>query len=51
MLVFKALREGLSALPPADADMRAALGARAAVEGWPALHAELARVDPLRQRS
>ena len=46
MLYFKALREGLSALPTADAAVRAALDARAARTGWPALHAELARIDP-----
>ena len=46
MLYFKALREGLSDLPPADAAVRARLDARAARHGWPALHAELARVDP-----
>jgi tRNA dimethylallyltransferase len=46
MLYFKALLEGLSALPPADPAIRAQLDARAAREGWPALHAELARVDP-----
>jgi tRNA dimethylallyltransferase len=46
MLYFKALTEGLSALPAADPALRAALDARAAREGWPALHAELARVDP-----
>lgn len=46
MLYFKALTQGLSALPPGDAAVRAALDARAAREGWPALHAELARVDP-----
>ena len=45
MLYFKALREGLSALPAADAAIRAGLDARAAVAGWPALHAELARID------
>jgi len=45
MLYFKALREGLSTLPGANAAIRAQLDARAAVEGWPALHAELARVD------
>jgi len=45
MLYFKALREGLSTLPRADADVRRALDARAMREGWPALHAELARVD------
>ena len=46
MLYFKALTEGLSALPRADPAVRAELDARAAREGWPALHAELARVDP-----
>ena len=46
MLYFKALREGLNALPAADAALRAQLDARAAAEGWPALHAELRRVDP-----
>lgn len=46
MLYFKALVDGLDAMPPADAAVRAALDTRAAAEGWPALHAELARVDP-----
>ncbi|MCZ8113083.1 MAG: tRNA (adenosine(37)-N6)-dimethylallyltransferase MiaA [Betaproteobacteria bacterium] len=46
MLYVKALREGLHALPAADAAVRAALDAEAAERGWPALHAELARVDP-----
>ena len=46
MLYFKALFEGLDALPPADAGVRAAIDARAAALGWPALHAELARIDP-----
>ena len=46
MLYFKALTEGLSALPQADAAVRAELDARALREGWPALHAQLARVDP-----
>jgi tRNA dimethylallyltransferase len=46
MLYFKAWTEGLSALPRADAAMRAAIDAEAAAHGWPALHAELARVDP-----
>ena len=45
MLYFKALTEGLSALPQADPALRAALDARALRDGWPALHAELARVD------
>ena len=46
MLYFKALAEGLSELPGADPGLRAELDRRAAREGWPALHAELARVDP-----
>lgn len=46
MLYFKALTEGLAAMPPADPDVRAELEARAAREGWPALHAQLATVDP-----
>jgi tRNA dimethylallyltransferase len=45
MLYFKALREGLDELPQADPEVRAALEAEAAERGWPALHAELARVD------
>jgi tRNA dimethylallyltransferase len=46
MLYFKALRDGLDPMPAADAAVRAALDAEAAARGWPALHAELARVDP-----
>ncbi len=45
MLYFKALREGLDALPAADAPTRAEIDREAAAQGWPALHAELARVD------
>ena len=45
MLYFKALREGLDPMPEADAALRAEIDAQAAREGWPALHAELARVD------
>jgi tRNA dimethylallyltransferase len=46
MLYFKALTEGLAPLPAADAALRAELESRAARLGWPALHAELAQVDP-----
>ena len=46
MLYFKALREGLNDLPEADAVVRAEIEARAAEQGWPALHVELARADP-----
>jgi tRNA dimethylallyltransferase len=46
MLYFKALREGLSELPQADPALRADIERRAAQCGWPALHGELARLDP-----
>jgi tRNA dimethylallyltransferase len=46
MLYFKALTEGLSALPSADRRVRAEIDERAAREGWPVLHAELSRIDP-----
>ncbi|WP_457390481.1 tRNA (adenosine(37)-N6)-dimethylallyltransferase MiaA [Roseateles sp. P5_E1] len=46
MLYFKALFDGLSTLPQADADLRAAIDAEAAERGWPAMHAELAKLDP-----
>jgi tRNA dimethylallyltransferase len=47
MLYFKALLEGLSALPAAHPQVRAELEARAREVGWPALHSELARADPV----
>jgi tRNA dimethylallyltransferase len=46
MLYFKALREGLSPLPQADAEVRAKLDAEIAQQGIEHLHAELAKVDP-----
>ena len=46
LLYFKALREGLDPMPEANADVRAEIDGRAALLGWPALHAELAQVDP-----
>ncbi len=45
-LYFRALLRGLSAMPEADANVRAAIEAEAAARGWPALHADLARIDP-----
>ncbi len=47
MLYFKALFEGLDAMPEADPAVRAAIDRRATELGWPAMHAELARVDPV----
>ena len=46
MLYFKALIEGLAELPQACAATRAQIDAQAASEGWPAVHAALAEVDP-----
>jgi tRNA dimethylallyltransferase len=46
MLYFKALRDGLSDLPQADAALRMAIDEEAALKGWPALHARLAGIDP-----
>ena len=46
MLYFKALQDGLSDLPAANPAVRAELDQLAAERGWPALHAELARIDP-----
>ncbi len=47
MLYFKALMHGLSDMPAANADVRTRIEAQARERGWPALHAELARVDPV----
>ena len=46
MLYFRSLTRGLADLPPAQPAIRAEIEARAARRGWPALHAELAQVDP-----
>jgi tRNA dimethylallyltransferase len=47
MLYFKALADGLDDMPPADAAVREALTLEAAEQGWPAMHAKLAVVDPV----
>ena len=46
MLYVKALMEGLDDLPLADPDIRADIQEEAYDKGWPALHAQLALVDP-----
>ncbi len=46
MLYFRALEQGLSPLPSADAGVRTGLAAEATAQGWPAMHARLAAVDP-----
>ncbi|CAA2106826.1 tRNA dimethylallyltransferase [Variovorax paradoxus] len=47
MLYFKALFDGIDAMPAADAAVRAHIDADAAALGWPAMHARLAQVDPV----
>lgn len=46
-LYFRALLHGLAPMPEADPALRTAIEAQARERGWPALHAELARVDPV----
>jgi len=46
MLYFKAFLEGLAEMPPADPKVREAIYTMAAKHGWPAVHAQLAAVDP-----
>ena len=46
MLYFRALLNGLSTLPSADADIRTRLEAEAEADGWASLHRRLAEVDP-----
>ncbi|MGJ7507626.1 tRNA (adenosine(37)-N6)-dimethylallyltransferase MiaA [Variovorax sp. GT1P44] len=45
MLYFKALADGIDAMPAADPEVRKQLEADAADLGWPAMHARLAEVD------
>ena len=47
MLYFKALFEGLDAMPAADRSVRAALAEQLERKGLPALYRELQRVDPV----
>ncbi|SCY30079.1 tRNA (adenosine(37)-N6)-dimethylallyltransferase MiaA [Nitrosospira sp. Nsp13] len=47
MLYFRALLEGLSELPSADASIRMLIETRAQECGWPALHNELLQLDPV----
>ena len=47
MMYFKALADGIDEMPAADPAIRAAIDAEAVACGWPALHAQLALVDPI----
>ncbi len=50
MLYYRALASGLDALPQADPAVREAINADAREKGWTAMHAELAKVDPIAAR-
>ncbi len=47
MLYFKALMQGIDDMPKADPGVRALIALQAQTKGWPAMHAELAKVDPI----
>ena len=46
MMYFRALTQGIAALPEADTEIRAAIDADAEARGWAALHHDLAQIDP-----
>jgi tRNA dimethylallyltransferase len=46
MLYYRALVAGLDELPRADARIREKISEEATGRGWPALHAELGKIDP-----
>lgn len=47
MMYFQALLQGISRLPPTDMAVREAVAEEAAASGWPAMHRQLAEVDPV----
>ena len=47
MLYWRAWAHGLSSLPPADPEIRLRLEVQAKEIGWPAMHAYLAKIDPV----
>jgi tRNA dimethylallyltransferase len=46
MLYLRALWRGIASLPTASPELRRSIDERASREGWPALHAQLMRLDP-----
>jgi len=46
MLYFRALQEGLSELPSADANLRLSIERMGKESGWPAMHRKLEELDP-----
>jgi tRNA dimethylallyltransferase len=47
MLYWRAWAHGLSSLPPANPEIRVRLDEQGKTIGWPAMHAKLAKVDPV----
>ena len=47
MMYYKALVSGMDNMPPANVVIREAIEQQALAEGWPAIHAKLAQVDPV----
>ncbi len=47
MLYIKALIEGIDAMPAATPEIRAQIDEEAHLQGWPAMHAQLAQVDAI----
>lgn len=47
MLYAKALRDGINDMPSSTHEVREAVATEAAERGWPAMHAELGRIDPV----
>jgi len=47
MMYFKSLIEGISPLPTANAEIRKAIESEALVQGWQAMHDQLAEIDPV----
>jgi tRNA dimethylallyltransferase len=47
MLYYRSLIAGLDALPQANEEVRKSISTQAARRGWPALHAELGKIDPM----
>jgi tRNA dimethylallyltransferase len=46
MMYFRALTAGIAELPEANAGIRAEIDAEAGIAGWPAMHRQLAIIDP-----
>lgn len=47
MMYFRSLIHGIANLPQANAATRAAIDAEAAQNGWPAMHQQLTKIDPV----